>query len=174
MKILISPHNDDETLFCSWTILREKPLVVIVTDSARQASKGITAEQRRAETKAAMDILGVEVRFLGIPDNKLELAPLWAAVLPEAEHIWIPAYEEGGNVDHNVIATSQFLQNLAPHTHYMTYTNRGKSVGVPVPYEREWVALKLKAMACYRSQILEPSCSEHFIRDLREYYAETN
>ena len=92
MKILISPHNDDETLFCSWTILREKPLVVIVTDSARQASKGITAEQRRAETKAAMDILGVEVRFLGIPDNKLELAPLWAAVLPEAEHIWIPAY----------------------------------------------------------------------------------
>ena len=73
-KILFAPHNDDEALFTSFICMREKPLVVIVTDSWKQFNRGekdITAEVRRNESVEAMKILGCQVVFLGIPDNKL-------------------------------------------------------------------------------------------------------
>lgn len=169
MKILISPHSDDESLFGAFTILREKPLVIIVTDSARQAVKGITAAQRREETIAAMKILGAEVQFLGIPDDQLA-ASLWWTLLPQAEHIYMPAYEEDGNRDHNWIAKSR--PDGGNVTRYLTYTTHGKSTGGNrVPFEPEWVGLKLQALACYKSQIAEPSTCEHFVRSQLEYYA---
>jgi hypothetical protein len=56
----------------------------------------------------------------------------------------------------------------------MTYTrSNGKSRGREVPIERgEWIINKLRAMACYRSQIEIPrlGCWPHFVNDLREYY----
>ena len=35
MKILLAPHNDDEALFAAYTIMREHPLVIVVTDGYR-------------------------------------------------------------------------------------------------------------------------------------------
>jgi LmbE family N-acetylglucosaminyl deacetylase len=70
VAIFISPHNDDETLFGAFTILRTLPLVVVVFDSYAQEQRGnpVTWRQRRAETLAACEILGVRAIFLGFSD----------------------------------------------------------------------------------------------------------
>ena len=63
-SIFLAPHNDDEALFGSFTIIREKPLVVIITDSwiqPNRGEKGCDAETRWNETKKAMEILGAPV-----------------------------------------------------------------------------------------------------------------
>ena len=55
MKLLLSPHNDDECLFAAYTLMREKPLVVIITDSDAHLVEGITAHQRREESRRAVN-----------------------------------------------------------------------------------------------------------------------
>ena len=48
--IFLAPHNDDETLFAAYTLMRYKPFVIIVTDSFIQPERGdtgCTAEIRR-------------------------------------------------------------------------------------------------------------------------------
>lgn len=175
MKLLIAPHSDDEALFTSFTILRERPLVLIVTDSMRQASKGITAKERRYETLNALRILGAESYFLGIPDAQLDANNL-AAALDDFiathgpfEHVFAPAFEENGNVDHNLIARVTFS---IPTMRYLTYTTAGKSRSAhSVPFEKDWPLVKLQALACYKSQIMEPSTRDHFLRDQYEFYA---
>lgn len=57
MKLLISPHNDDETLFAAFTIMRERPVVLVVFDSEVQVLRGFAdcdAVTRRNETMHAM------------------------------------------------------------------------------------------------------------------------
>ena len=61
MKVFISPHNDGECLFGSFTIQREKPLVVIVFDSVVQVMRGhpeCDAVTRREESLRALEELG--------------------------------------------------------------------------------------------------------------------
>lgn len=176
MKLLISPHNDDETLFAAFTILRHRPLVVVVTDSARQAKRGlpISAQQRRRETLDAMEYLGIStVKFLGIPDDELTQTGLRNALAPymdKVDEVWVPNVEpSGGNQDHDLVGS--VAAELWPACHrYATYTREGKSRrGSLVPWEKCWPELKLRALACYTSQIAEPSTAEHFLRDQFEY-----
>jgi hypothetical protein len=179
VKLFISPHNDDETLFGAFTILREHPAVLIVTDSQRQEARGISAIERKRETlQALMWLQPTEVHFLHIPDAELSaetFSPAMDRFLREHgpfEHFYVPAFEEGGNVDHNLIASSLTFANKSMVTEYLTYTTAGKSRSQNmVPFEKDWPLLKMQALACYRSQILEPSTRDHFLREQYEYYA---
>ena len=174
MKLLIAPHNDDETLFAAYTIQREKPLVAVVLDCYLQGLRGarITAQERRDETAAALRILGADVVFLGFHDD----SPDWDGIErslreyhPDA--VWAPAVEPGGHAHHNAIGA--IAHRIWPDRtrHYMTYTPAGKSRGIPVPKRPEWIAAKLRALACYVSQIEDLSTQEHYLRDQYEYYA---
>ena len=60
-----------------------------------------------------------------------------------------------------------------PITFYNTYRRgEGRTRGVSVPYEADWPARKLRAMACYRSQIALPATQPWFANDwLEEWYA---
>jgi hypothetical protein len=178
VKLLVSPHNDDESLFASWTILREKPLVVVVFDGYVQQNRGldITWQQRRAETEAACEILGVPVEFLGFRDDQ---AAIWVEVRRRIEEfkpeaVWAPAFEGLGHAQHNVVADA--CEGLPVVDRYLTYTTAGKSTGgrvVPI-LDGSWIALKHRALACYESQLsLDPrvACWPHFTRDMTEYYA---
>ena len=175
MKIFLDPHGDDAVLFASFTLLREKPLVVVVFDSYLQEQRGygITAAQRRAETEAACKILGVDVQFLGFRDD----TPDWDGIV-EALYgfegcespVFAPAVEFGGH-DHHSMVGEIAEKVLPPVRSYLTYTKSGKSTGgVPVPYEPEWALLKLRALACFESQIKLPSTAPHFLREQYEYY----
>ena len=46
-----------------------------------------------------------------------------------------------------------------------------KSTGKPVVFDPEWPVLKLRALACYESQIALQECAQHFLSEQYEYYA---
>lgn len=175
-KIILDVHGDDCALFSCWTLLREKPLVMVVFDSYVQPARGIPgtdAETRRAETIAACKVLGVPYQFLGFRDDQL---PRMQDLLVRidsygADQIWAPAYEDDGHEHHNLVARACGAFKIEQS--YLTYTRtRGKSTnGRKVPYEPEWVGLKFKALSCYQSQFQAATgCVEHFIaRSLEEY-----
>ncbi len=178
MKLFVSPHCDDAELFACFTLLREKPLVIVVFDGYVQAARrlAVTWDQRRRETRAACAILDVEVRFLGcrddFPPDARSLNAMLASYYGDA--IYAPASETDGHAQHNLVAEA--CMGLPVIENYMTYTTRGKSTSDrPVPIlDGSWIALKHKALACYESQMsLDPrmGCAPHFLRDMTEYYA---
>lgn len=177
MDLFLSPHCDDETLFGSFTIQKHNPLVVIVFDGHIQAQRGepITAQQRRAESLAAMNELEVmPPLFLGYPDTDDSPASLSDSLRSlidrhQPKKVWAPAVEDGGHLQHNLVG--RLTRELFPSMiHYMTYTRTaGKSRGIAVRPAPEMIRRKLRALACYESQITLANCREHFLRDLAEY-----
>jgi len=173
MKRLLSPHNDDAALFASFTILRERPLVVTVLDSHKQCTAGgPTMVQRRREDEAAMVVLGAPVMFWGASDaapNWPDIEDQFRAFFNQPEMVYAPAPEPDGQSDHNAVGlmAGRIFKNVK---YYLTYTTAGKSKGVPVNYEPGWAIKKLQALACYESQIRQRNQVEHFLREQGEYY----
>lgn len=174
MKILLSPHNDDEALFASFTILREKPIVIIVTDGyAHQERFGLPIGQRRSESIEAMKVLGAEIMFLGISDIELthdglneELKKL------NPEKVYAPAIMVNGNCQHNIvgIVAKQLWGDKV--TFYSTYTiddltPRGN---IEIKPTEEEMRLKNEALSKYKSQLRLNKAHFDAVRDKSEYY----
>ena len=181
MKLLVSPHNDDECLFAAYTLMREKPLVVIVTDSDVHVAEGITAHDRREESTRACEMLGVPVVFLGLKDGTLELqkAELKRRLEPFASQPWIHIYApaiQGGHRDHD--AVGEVVSSMfSPVSYYATYapgecfTPSGREIA-PTPEE---VERKNRALDCYPSQIQLALTQSRFdtVRGKSEYLGDT-
>jgi len=157
MKLLLSPHNDDECLFAAYTLMREKPLVIVVTDS--DLATGVTAQQRREESRRACELLGVPVVFLGMNDGMLEQqkADLRSRLEPFASQPWSHVYApaiQGGHRDHD--ALGEVVSTMfSPVSFYATYAagelfSPAGSEIEPTPDE---VERKNRALDCYPSQI---------------------
>jgi LmbE family N-acetylglucosaminyl deacetylase len=185
VNLLISPHNDDETLFAAFTLCRERETiwVVVVFDGYVQALRGepVTHLERRAETVAALKELGVvnPPIFGGFndaePDWVLRVGNFLRALKNNIDPtiVYVPQWETSGHEQHNVLCslvTSVWMTGAV--IKYTTYTTAGKSVGRrEIHPEPDWAVRKLRALACYRSQITVENCREHFMRGLHEYYA---
>lgn len=176
-SVFLAPHNDDETLFAAYTLLRERPRVFVVFRSAKQEAVGITWAERESETDAALQILGCAYSQWEYPDDVLasELRPFLEERLGRLakthETCFAPAVEEGGHEQHNLVGEAALAAFGASRVRpYLTYRRGyGKTVGDEVVPEPAEVAKKLRALACYESQIREPSCRPWFVGDLREY-----
>lgn len=186
MKLFLAPHNDDEALFGSFTIFREKPLVVIVTDAARHAKRmgKEIIDVRRGESVRGMAILGAEVDFFGIPDDELSIDKL-ASVLSEiavdqAEkgdpitHVYAPAFYMDGNQDHNAVAMAAGKAFGDRLTYYATYRMedlepKGDVEIVPHPAERR---LKEIALSQYKTQIMMNRPHFEAVKGKSEFYVE--
>jgi LmbE family N-acetylglucosaminyl deacetylase len=180
-SLFIAPHNDDETLFGAFTLLREKPHVVVCLRSIRQELRGtgVTYSEREQETANALEILNVDSwEQWTFSDAEPTWQELERALLPwkDVKKVYAPAYERGGHEHHNKIA--RIATRVFPRaalTSYLTYTRSGRSSSRHlVPFEPEWVVTKLRALACYHSQIVVPETwtTEHFVGDQHEYYAQ--
>jgi LmbE family N-acetylglucosaminyl deacetylase len=140
---------------------------------------GVTADEREAETAAAMDVLGCDWAQWPYLDS----APDWDEIMAQLAHIeylgvervFAPAVEEGGHDQHNRIgelADAIFGDRV---THYTTYehgrgrSGRDRADAIPVPFEPGWVELKQRALACYQSQIRLESTGHHFTQPLDEW-----
>lgn len=182
MKLFLSPHNDDETLFGAFTIMRERPVVCVVFDSYVQPARGVpgcSVEMRREETfRAIQELNGKGLWFIGLRDDQIctkeALVIELAERFPLAEQVWAPAFAINGHDQHNLVAEAADVVFPGKVTHYQTYTSYGKSRnGAEVlPRSGEDIARKLRALACYRSQLAMDArlgCWPHFMNDLREY-----
>jgi LmbE family N-acetylglucosaminyl deacetylase len=139
--------------------MREKPLVVVVTDSYKQELRGlpITKEERIKETEEAMKTLGAEVIFLHCPDTKLNEHVLDQFKNLPIEKVYCPHPEENGNPDHNFIGNlcRDIWQNEETAlVEYSTYSaKRSYPEGNPIAPTKEEKELKMKALDCYKSQL---------------------
>ena len=170
MKLFVSPHNDDEALFGAYTLLREKPLVLIVTDAHIQTNRGevgCDAETRWQETVQAMKVLGCPVIRLGKPDDQLTEEWLKLALRGNFANfttVYCPALQ-GGNIHHDMVhnACKEVFGDAC--IEYTTYSKqelwtKGDIEVIPTEEEEE---LKALALACYQSQIALKSTLPHFL-----------
>lgn len=176
MNVALIPHQDDEHLFLSYTLQREKPLVIVITDSHIQFERGdgITARQRRRESQAAAKLIGYPLLFAGLSDARMTGIALkyFLEGLTGFEKVYAPAIQ-GGNVQHDMIGV--VAQEVFPDVvQYTTYTKtelwtKGSIEIVPT---QEEIDLKNKALDCYQSQIQLPSTAPHFeaVRNKSEFY----
>lgn len=179
MKLLLSPHNDDECLFAAYTLMREKPLVIIATDSDVQEGLGygVTAGQRREESRRGCEVLGVAVVFLGLIDGHLDETDLRERLAPFTSFDWKRVYApaiQGGHIDHDVLGkvASLIFPNVDYYSTYLAgqFTPIGQRAIIPTSEE---IDLKNKALDCYATQIrINPS---HFdgVRGKSEYLNDT-
>jgi len=176
VKYFIAPHNDDETLFGSFSIQQHSPIVIVVYDGYLQGARGesVTFSNRRLETREAVRILGASVRFLGF-DDRTDTDPcrLVSALseFKDGSMVWYPEVETGGHHQHNLVGkVCREIFRPAVSMRYLTYTSEGKSCsGKEVACSTEEIIRKWKALGCYASQIDIPNCRPHFLRDQREY-----
>ena len=184
--LLLAPHNDDETLFASFLCLRYQPHVVICLKSTRMADPSypggvpVQAQTREFETEMAMNALSCTWTQWPITDMDPEEEQLesfmWGLRDPlgaDWDIVLAPAVEADGHSDHNLIGMlAERVFSDVEIVRYLTYTRYGRSSwGKLVEPEREWIGLKLAALACYRSQASHPAtCSWFYERlDLREW-----
>ena len=161
MQVFLSPHSDDAVLFAAYTILREKPLVVTVTHATMQGDNG---EERVLEDYRAMRVLGVSLTHLGIDEDKLteDVLREKLQVFPPDTLYFIPEYEREGNPHHNIVhdTVRRMTDN---YREYKTYTGlEDRTVGIEVIPTPEELALKKRAMACYKTQIENPNTAHYF------------
>jgi LmbE family N-acetylglucosaminyl deacetylase len=176
--LFLAAHNDDETLFGSFLIQECQPWVVVCLRSQVQEDRyGITAAARERETSEAL-------LELGAPGWEqwpyLDRDPNWSEVRRELEElngrsaydpVFAPAVEPDGHYQHNRIGDIAYEVFGDRVISYLTYTRSGgrSRNGTEIEPKPEWIERKHRALACYRSQIEEPSCRPWFLGDLREY-----
>ncbi len=172
----IFPHNDDESLFAAFTLMRVHPLVIICTDSYIQPGRGdegCDAETRRKETIEAMKIAECPVVFLGIPDTGLTEEILRERLKHfKPEQIYVPAIQ-GGNAQHDLVGKVAMELFGTKCERYTTYTKTelyttGNYEIKPTPVELE---KKLRMLNCYESQLNLKSTLPHFmaVKDQSEW-----
>lgn len=179
MKLLLSPHNDDETLFSAYVALRERPKVITVLDGGPGQKNRVDPPVRVAESAAAMEILGCDFEHLGFPVDIRDWDPVAERLAGESdvERVWAPVPEPGGHRHHNRL-TQVALQVFGPErvSFYSTYRCEEPSGwpirtdhGYPIETEDDWPSLKRAALSCYVSQIESTGTRMHFERSLGEF-----
>jgi len=166
-KILWVPHNDDEALFCAYTIIREKPLVIVCFDSYIQ--EWTTWQERRKESQRAMKILGAEVDFLGLSDKEDTREDLIEAMKDyTADRMWACT---GSNKHHEWLG--DVARGLWPSC-IICSTYSGDDLHVKTPWvlhpSPEEIRLKNEALNCYKSQLEKNKPHFDAVRGGNEYY----
>jgi LmbE family N-acetylglucosaminyl deacetylase len=192
--LCFEPHSDDATLFCAFSAMQHRAHVVTILASHVQfdRGRGITQQQRLAENQAAMRELGLTHEQWhysdALPDwDAVEAAMRVAADLHEPEIVFAPApdFEANGHHEDRVppngwgVMQHDMVGNLAGRVFegrarfYTTYTRgNGRTVtGTPVTPTPDQIARKLRALACFRSQIAEETTRAWFMGPLGEWLA---
>jgi LmbE family N-acetylglucosaminyl deacetylase len=176
VNLLFSPHNDDEAIFASYVIAREHPLVVVCF---RGAAHYGAANLRAEESRRACAILGAsfeqwdarvyEALIARMRDFDRERRP---------DRVWAPD-EFTSHTDHIVVSCAAREVFRGRLTTYCTYAigvdgapKKVTSARPSLPAEPQHVLLKLRAMACYESQICHPRAGQFFTWSLDEWLGE--
>ena len=158
--LLFAPHHDDETLFAAYLCQTHRPRIVTVLRSVNQEAQGISHHERVLEADDAADVLGCLWEQWPEPDNDPDWSAVEAQMRETREHddpdrVFAPWPEHGGHDHHNRVGELASEVFGGRVTFYTTYQYGGdRTKGDPVPFTPEMVLVKLRALACYESQIL--------------------
>lgn len=181
--LLLSPHNDDETLFAAFTIIQHRPDVVVCFPSSGDYGDPMV---RLSETDHALRILtsrtdyAIDQLAAGV-DLRAEFRVIDEDRRPDV--VFAP-HVNSSHDDHVAVALAANAVFGARVRWYHTYGygwgllepgmihQRGLGKireGIKIAPKPEWVELKLRALLCYQSQIRHPRASQFFTWDLLEY-----
>lgn len=155
--ILFEPHHDDAVLFACYTLLRHRPQVITVYGED---------SDRVDESAEAMTVLDVpyEAWFSRACEKMQKMV---------FDVVWAPMLEDGAHEHHNEVsrmAAQVFGDRCRFYATYQRGHGRTRTDNEVIP-EPGWYALKLKAMACYTSQINDPHMRPWFNDWEREWLA---
>jgi len=181
--LVIAPHPDDEVLGCGGVIARhsargDRVQVVVVSRGAPDIFPPEEVEKTRSELAAAHQLLGVEgVHFLDFPAPRLDMVPgheladrlacLVRKIQPQT--VYAPHWGDL-HLDHKAVYWATMVAtrpNCSPRVQrllcYETLSETewgGPSVEntfSPTVFVdiSDFLAVKLQAMACYRTQLKE-------------------
>jgi len=163
MKLAIFPHDDDGALFMSFLSIRERLFHVVVLDSYIQPNRGevdCSASERAAETAAACDVLGCSVYRLELRDDdvtqeQIEQKFLELCKVLAITDVYGPAFHDGGNVHHNMVALAADRVWGKAVKRYTSYSRDSMHIvgDIEIAPTSEELDLKAKALACYVSQL---------------------
>lgn len=163
--VLFAPHNDDEALFASFTILRHRPRVVVCYSSERDYGD---PRAREAESREGCELLGAS-GFEQWKGGDLRAAMRDLDERTHPERVWAPDLR-CSHPQHLEVAQAALDVFGDRVVSYHTYDAYGKvRDGREVPYEPAWVETKLRALCRYKTQATHPRASVFFTRDLLEY-----
>ncbi len=179
--LVISAHPDDELLGLGGTVARhvdrgDDVSVVIASEGASSRYADSAKSELEQACHKAASVLGISnVRFLGLPDQKLETVPLIDIVqaieaqLREIQPDVAYTHHWGDiNSDHGIVSNASAVACRPPNPHapnalYAYETPSSTEWGIPaeslqfvptrfVDIERT-LERKLEAMACYTSEL---------------------
>lgn len=186
--LLLAPHYDDEILFASYTLMRHRPTIWFVFAPQSRAER----ETRGRESKTAMAQLGLSLEISAVGAYEGEgiagsLPDRLAQYLPPVDlldrdpdtmyfdHVFAPAVYASGHLEHNSVGEVALeIYGKDRVTSYETYSRdagrrQGGHLVEPTP---DMIERKLRALACFRSQIEHPARRPWFydMLDMREWY----
>lgn len=166
--VLFAPHSDDEALFAAFTLQRARPRVVICFPSVRDY--GATSA-RLEESRAAAAILGAgPVEQWQGGDLAARMRELVKAHGMPSE-VWAPSLN-ASHVEHVAVAAAALeVFGASVLRRYQTYRESGRvREGLEIsPADEMAIERKIRALACYRSQLRHPRAGVFFLDDQREY-----
>lgn len=171
---MLAPHGDDESLFAAALSVWHRPHLIVCTHSG---------PERMGETMQAWSTLvpdpEADVEFWPYADDVLRtdyggMADRIKALPKQFDRCIAPLWESGGHEHHNHVA-HQAMESFGPDRliRYATYRRgHGRTVtAVESPADAVWVERKLRALACYRSQIADPKTQPWFLGLMNEWTA---
>jgi len=169
LKLFLSPHNDDESLFGAYTLMREKPLVVVVYDSYVQ--DWVTTEERREETAKAMAVISRPYSFIGLNDKTATRDDTYGALSEFTPDV---VYAPTGSHKHHTwlgeIARELWGDKVILYTTYETSPDLVIGSVEIKPTDDE-IATKNAMLDCYVSQLEKNKPHFDAVRNRSEYYA---
>jgi LmbE family N-acetylglucosaminyl deacetylase len=178
--ILFAPHNDDECLWAGMLAMHHQAHIVVVLRSYVQQARGlpITAQQREQESVCAAREMGLTFEQWPYRDSEPDWGAVEAAMRAiddrlEPELVLAPADEVGGHEHHGVVGALADKVFGARVTHFTSYVRGHGRTATDRPFvgSPEQISRKLRALACYRSQIGESTTVPWFFEGLTEYLA---
>lgn len=164
-NVLFAPHSDDEALFAAFTIIKHRPRVVVCFAST--GDYGPTDVRQRESEAAGRELGGVPVEQWAGGDLVTQMRALDARDHPPI--VWAP-HAHASHPDHVAVSAAAREVFGGRVRWYHTYDVEGKvRRGQPVSHEPEWTWRKLRALACFESQVIHPRANRFFMGDLLEY-----
>lgn len=175
-SLLLVPHADDETLFASHIVMKHHPDIALAYLPMPKSEQAIRLIEFQFAVRE-LDGRDVYLWLGGYEGHPIDLEPKLEELRGQYDHVYAPYPMSAGHTEHNLVGyTAAILWPPGSRTFYHTYTRMEGRVHRDNAFvlEPDMVLRKLRALACYKSQIEHPARRPWFneLLEMREWWTD--